>query len=54
MLVSNYGAFTVLWLIVYAESDFGRDQIPFRAALAVIATLCTALITRWRRVRRVF
>jgi hypothetical protein len=54
VLVSSYGAFDVLWLVVYAESDFGRDQIPFRAALAVIAAAITALIMRWRRVRRAF
>ncbi len=52
--VSNYGAFSVLWLIVYAESDFGRDQIPFRLALAILATVFTALIMRWRRIRWAF
>ncbi|MBN1566028.1 MAG: hypothetical protein JXA10_19470 [Anaerolineae bacterium] len=54
VVVSNYGAFSVLWLIVYAASDFGRDQIPFRAVLAVGVTLLTALIMRWGRMRQAF
>ena len=54
VLVSNYGAFSVLWLSVYAESDFGRGQIPFRAALAVIAALLTVWIRRWKAIRRAF
>jgi predicted outer membrane lipoprotein len=33
ILACNYGVFNVLWLSVYAESDYSRDRIAFQAAL---------------------
>ena len=54
ILVSNYGAFGVLWLVVYAESDFSRDRIAFQVAVTAGVIGAVAWITRWRRVRRAF
>jgi hypothetical protein len=54
ILVSNYGAFGVLWLVVYAESDFSRDRIAFQAVLTAGLVGLVAGVTRWRRVRRAF
>lgn len=54
LLVSNYGLFGVLWLVSYAESDFGRDRIAFQAALTGLLVLLLAWVMRWRRVRRPF
>jgi uncharacterized SAM-binding protein YcdF (DUF218 family) len=54
VLVSNYGAFHVLWLIVFARSGFGRDRITFEAALAAATVVLAAWVMRWRRVRRAF
>ncbi len=54
ILVSNYGAFSVLWLIVYAQADFARDQIPFRAAVAVSAAALTAWFMRRNCIRQSF
>jgi hypothetical protein len=54
VLVSNYGAFGVLWLVVYARSDFSRDRFPFQIAVTVGLIAAVAWITRWRRIRRAF
>ncbi len=54
ILVSNYGVFGVLWLVVYAKSDFSRDRVPFQIAVTAGLIGAVAWITRWRRVRRAF
>jgi hypothetical protein len=54
VLVSNYGAFGVLWLVVYAQSDFSRDRLPFQLAVTAALIAAVAWITRWQRVRRAF
>jgi hypothetical protein len=54
VLVSNYGGFSVLWLVVYAKSDFSRDRIAFQVVVAAGLVGVVAWITRWRRVRRAF
>ena len=54
LVLSNYGAFGVLWLLVYARSDFGRERIPFQAALTAALVGLVAWIMRWRRMRRPF
>jgi hypothetical protein len=54
VLVSNYGAFGVLWIVVYARSDFSRDRLPFQIAVTAGLIAAVAWITRWRRVRRAF
>ncbi len=54
ILVSNYGVFGVLWLVVYAKSDFSRDRVPFQIAVTAGLIGAVAWITRRRRVRRAF
>jgi hypothetical protein len=54
VLVSNYGLFHVLWLIVFARSDFGRGRIAFEAALTAVIVVLVAWVMRWRQVRRAF
>lgn len=54
IVLSNYGAFGVLWLVVYAESDFSRGRIAFQAALTALLLGLVAWIMRWRRVRAAF
>lgn len=54
VLLSNYGGFGVLWLIVYARSDFGRGRIAFQAAVTALLIVLAAWIMRWRRVRAAF
>jgi hypothetical protein len=54
LLVSNYGAFHVLWLIVFARSDFGRDRIAFQAVLAAVTVVLVVWVMRWQQVRRAF
>ncbi|MBI5959255.1 MAG: hypothetical protein HY866_11000, partial [Chloroflexi bacterium] len=49
IVLSNYGAFSVLWLTVYTESDYSRGRIGFMAALAAGLVLAAAWILRWRR-----
>jgi hypothetical protein len=54
ILVSNYGAFGVLWIVVYARSDFSRDRLPFQIAVTAGVIAAVAWITHWWRVRRAF
>lgn len=54
VVLSNYGAFGVLWLIVFARSDFGRERIAFQAALTALLVGLAAWIVRWGRVRAAF
>ncbi len=54
IVLSNYGAFRVLWLIVYAQSDYSRGQIGFQIALTVGLIGLAVWIMRGRRVRRAF
>jgi hypothetical protein len=54
VVVSNYGAFGVLWLVVYARSDFSRNRFPFQIAVTAGLIAAVAWITRWRRVRQAF
>jgi len=54
VLVSNYGLFHVLWLIMFARSDFGRGRIAFEAILTAAIVVLVAWVMRWRRVRRAF
>lgn len=53
-LLSNYGAFGVLWMIVFAQSDFARGRIAFQAILTAALVLLAAWVLRWRRVRVAF
>jgi hypothetical protein len=50
ILLSNYGAFNVLWLLVFAESDFSRGRVAFQAVVTVALLGLSAVILRWRRV----
>jgi len=50
ILLSNYGAFNVLWLIVFAESDFSRGRVAFQAVASAALLGLAAAILRWRRV----
>jgi hypothetical protein len=54
IILSNYGAFGVLWLVIYARSDFDRGRIAFQAALTALLIVLAAWMMRWRRVRRAF
>lgn len=54
VLVSNYGLFHVLWLIVFARSDYGRGRIAFEAVLTAAIVMLVVWVMRWRRVSRVF
>jgi hypothetical protein len=54
VLVSNYGVYGVLWIVVYARSDFSRDRLPFQIAVTAGLIAAVAWITRWRRIRRAF
>ncbi len=51
VLASNYGAFGVLWMIVFAASDFARGRIVFQAALTAGLIALLAWLLRWRRIR---
>ena len=51
IILSNYGAFGVLWLVAYAASDFGRERIAFQAVLTVVLLLVLAWLLRRRRIR---
>jgi hypothetical protein len=51
LLASNYGAFGVLWMIVFAASDFARGRVLFQAALTLVLLALLALLLRWRRIR---
>lgn len=50
ILLSNYGAFNVLWLIIFAESDFSRGRAAFQAVVTALLLGLAAAILRWRRV----
>ena len=54
VILSNYGAFGVLWLVIFARSDFDRGRIAFQAALTALLIALAAWVMRWRRVRRAF
>lgn len=53
-VLSNYGVFGVLWLVIYARSDYDRGRIAFQAALTALLLALAAWVLRWRRVRRAF
>jgi len=54
VILSNYGMFGVLWLIVFARSDFARQRVVFQAVVTAVLVVLAAGIMRWRRVRAVF
>lgn len=54
VVLSNYGAFGVLWMIGFARSDFGRGRIAFQAVLTAVLVALAAWVMRWRRVRAAF
>lgn len=54
VVLSNYGAFGVLWLMIYARSDFDRGRIAFQAVLTALLVALVAWIMRWPRIRRAF
>ena len=54
VLLSNYGAFGVLWLIVFARSDSARQRIAFQAVATLGLVMLLAWMMRWRRVRDAF
>jgi hypothetical protein len=49
IILSNYGLFNVLWLMVFAQSDFARSRIPFHAALTLLLIVLVGWMLRWRR-----
>lgn len=51
VLLSNYGVFGVLWMVVFAASDFGRGRIAFQAVLTVALLAVCAWVLRRRRIR---
>ncbi len=53
-LACNYGVFSVLWLWVFAASDFARGRVPFLAALTVAWIALLGWVLRWRRIRAPF
>lgn len=50
LVISNYGVFGVLWMVVFAASDFGRERIGFQAVLTVVLVALLAWFLRLRRV----
>ena len=54
LVLSNYGVFGVLWMVVYADSDYGRGRTPSQAALTALLLVLAGWVLRWRRVRDVF
>ena len=51
ILVSNYAAVSVLWLVVYAESDYSRGRIVVQAMIAAGLVGLAAWIVRGRRIQ---
>jgi hypothetical protein len=54
IILSNYGAFGVLWLLIYAQSDFSQGRIVFQAVLTTGLIALVGWIMTWRRIRRSF
>jgi hypothetical protein len=54
IVLSNYGAFRVLWLIVYARSDYSRGRIAFEVVFTLVLIGLAVWIIRGSRVRRAF
>lgn len=54
VILSNYGAFGVLWLLVYAQSDYSRGRIAFQAVVTALLIGLLAWMMRWRRLRAPF
>lgn len=54
LVISNYGVFGVLWLIVFAAPEMGRDRIAFQAALTAALIVLFAAFFRSPRVQRRF
>lgn len=54
VVISNYGAFGVLWLLIFARSDYAQGRVAFRAALTAALIGLVWLALRWRRIRRAF
>lgn len=50
LVISNYGVFGVLWMVVFAASDFGRERIGFQAVLTVVVLALLAWVLHLRRV----
>lgn len=51
VILSNYGAFGVLWLLAFAQSDYSRGRIAFQAAVTALLIVLLAWMMRWRRLR---
>jgi hypothetical protein len=54
VVLSNYGAFGVLWMIVFARADFARGRIAFQAVVTALLVGLVAWIMRWGRIRAAF
>jgi len=54
VVVSNYAAFNVLWMVAFARSDFSRGRWAFQATLAVGLVAVLGWVMRWRRIRVAF
>ncbi|GEM_PF-740179 len=54
VILSNYGLFGVLWLLIYARSDYSRGRILFQVFITLLLLLIAAGVMRWPRVRRAF
>ncbi len=54
ILLSNYGAFGVLWMVVFARTDFARGRIEFQAAITLLLLVLAGLALRARRIQAAF
>lgn len=54
VILSNYGAFGVLWMLLFARTDFARGRIGFQAVVTVLLLVLAGAALRWRRIRAVF
>lgn len=54
VILSNYGAFGVLWMLLFARTDFARGRIGFQAVVTVLLLIVAGAILRWRRIRAAF
>jgi hypothetical protein len=54
IVLSNYGAFNVLWLVIFARSDFSRGRLAFEALLTLALVTLAGWVLRWRRIRAAF
>lgn len=54
ILLSNYGAFGVLWMVVFARTDYARGRVGFQAAVTFLLLVLAGLALRARRIQAAF